>query len=103
MIARLVVAVIAIVVLVLVLLWIAGRRKPSRQTTTPELRAVERTDLGDHWVELRLSDESVWRTQWGYVWHSFPSGVRANIYMADFLQDESDRLKLLNKWSGGLE
>lgn len=62
------------------------------------LKVVERTVLEDG-VELRLSDGSVWRSDHGFVWHSFPDGNRAYLELEFFLDHENDRLKLINEWS----
>lgn len=63
-------------------------------------RAVERRCLDGGGIELELADGSRWRTgSGGFVWHHFPSGVRAHLELEFHLDEEDDRLRLLSEWS----
>jgi len=96
MIVRFLLAIVLGVVVIIFLLRVGAVRRPG-------LRAVERIYIDDHpsdrWIELRLSDGSVWRSQHEILWYSFPNGNRAPLDFESFLEGESKRLALLDKWS----
>jgi hypothetical protein len=78
------------------LLVISGFR--SHSSSHENKRAIERRVL-ESGIELELSDGSLWRTEIGFVWRHFPSGERAELELEWHLEEENDRLRLLNEWS----